>query len=1104
MALCRKLMCSSSGPAVTLRGILQVLRLAASAARAAVNCAPRKHPALAICATLAVLLCMTALTAPAFSSCAAPQNPIEAENCLPGDTSWEVGQAGDSSIVGFTTDMSVNLGQTISFKINTSATAYTIDIWRMGYYGGAGARLVTSLKPPATLPQNQPPCLTDTSTGLVDCGNWAVSTSWTVPTSAVSGIYFAVIRRQDTGRASHIFFVVRDDNRASDLVFQTSDLAWQAYNTWGPQGQSLYGCSGTYNASCRAYKVSYNRPFITRTFNSSDWLMNAEYPMVRWLEANGYDVSYISGVDSARYGSLLKSHKVFLSVGHDEYWSGEQRANVEAARAAGVNLAFFSGNEVFWKTRFENSIDGSNTPYRTLVCYKETHANAVIDPADPSTWTGTWRDPRFSPPADGGRPENALTGTIFRVNSDRSDSIVVSQAEGRLRFWRNTAMAILSPNQSISTPAGTLGYEWDTDEDNGWRPAGLFDLSTSTVNLASQYLLDYGNNFGSGTATHHLTLYRHSSGALVFGSGTVQWPWGLDNHHDLGNGVPTDANMQQATVNLLADMGAQPASLQPGLVSATRSADTIAPSSAITSPAAAGRVIAGSAVTITGTAADSGGGVVAGVEVSVDGGTTWHPASGRESWSYSWQVQATGTLTIRSRAVDDNGNLEVPSAGVQVTANMRPCPCTIWSSAATPGTVDDGSTSPIELGVKFQADTGGYITGLRFYKSSANTGTHIGNLWGSSGSQLATATYTGETASGWQQVSFTPAVAISANTVYVASYHTYAGHLSVDNNYFSSKGTDNPPLHALASGVSGPNGVYAYGGAITFPTNSYLDSNYWVDVVFTPFPPVSITVTPSNPAIVPGATQQFTATATYQDNSTADATGQATWASSATNVGTIDINGLATGVAVGTSTISASLNGTTGSTKLAVNNPVPSLLSMSPASAAAGSSGFTLTVTGNSFVASSAVQVKGSPRTTTFVSSTQLTASIPASDVADGAYLPITVVNPAPGGGTSGALTFTVNNPVPAISKLSPNPVVATSSSFTLTVTGSGFVPGSVVQYDGSPIATAFVSCTQLNALVPARGIAATGNHTVTVFNRAPAGGTSNAATLTVVALLGW
>ena len=129
--------------------------------------------------------------------------------------------------------------------------------------------------------------------------------------------------------------------------------------------------------------------------------------MVRFLERNGYDVSYMAGVDSDRRGALIKNHKVFLSVGHDEYWSGTQRANVEAARDAGVNLAFFSGNEAYWRTRYESSIAGTATAYRTLTSYKETWSNQKIDTSSPE-WTGTWRDPRFASPANGGgRPENA-------------------------------------------------------------------------------------------------------------------------------------------------------------------------------------------------------------------------------------------------------------------------------------------------------------------------------------------------------------------------------------------------------------------------------------------------------------------------------------------------------------------------------------------------------------------------------------------------------------------------------------------------------------------------------------------------------------------------
>src|SRR3954454_17906242 len=163
--------------------------------------------------------------------------------------------------------------------------------------------------------------------------------------------------------------------------------------------------------------------------------------MIRFLEANGDDVSYTSGIDvgTSAGGALLNNHRAFLSVGHDEYWTGKQRANVEAARAAGVNLAFFSGNEMFWKTRWEASIDGSSTPYRTLVCYKETHANAKIDPL-PNVWTGTWRDPRFPTPEPVRKPENALTGTIWTVNCC-SYPMTVPAADGKMRFWRGTAVA---------------------------------------------------------------------------------------------------------------------------------------------------------------------------------------------------------------------------------------------------------------------------------------------------------------------------------------------------------------------------------------------------------------------------------------------------------------------------------------------------------------------------------------------------------------------------------------------------------------------------------------------------------------------------------------
>ncbi len=500
--------------------------------------------------------------AAAADPCAPVVNPIACENSKPGTppSIWDIQGAGSPSIQGFATDISVNAGSPISFKIDTTASTYRIDIYRIGYYNGDGARKVDTIASPTA--QAQPACATDGPSGLVDCGNWSVSATWTVPADAVSGVYIAHLVSETGGSGeSHIPFVVRNDASHSAVLFQTSDTTWQAYNQYG--GNSLY-VGGPGSNPDRAYKVSYNRPFTTRGDGSQDAFFNAEYPMVRWLERNGYDVSYMSGLDSDRYGSLIRNHKIFLSVGHDEYWSGNQRANVEAARDAGTtNLAFLSGNEVFWKTRWEPSIAGTPTANRTLVCFKETHAGMRID-GPTSPWTGSWRDP-MGGAYDAGRPENALTGQLFRVNAG-TVAIMVPAAYGKWPLWRDTTVATLAPGSVTTLAPDTLGYEWD-ENFGGSEPTGSIDLSATKAS-GLDILLDEGHTYGDGTATHHLNLYRAPSGSLVFGAGTVQWSWGLDSSHDRGNG-PEDPRMQQATENLFADMGAQGSTLQSGLTAPT-------------------------------------------------------------------------------------------------------------------------------------------------------------------------------------------------------------------------------------------------------------------------------------------------------------------------------------------------------------------------------------------------------------------------------------------------------------------------------------------------------------------------------------------------------
>jgi hypothetical protein len=792
-------------------------------------------------------------------SCA---NPVACENQQQGSTDWQISGSGDADIQGFATDISVNVGGTVFFKINTTASAYHLDIYRMGYYDGDGARKITTVTPSVSLPQTQPACLTDSTTNLLDCGNWSVSASWAVPANAVSGFYFAHLIRPDNGDDSQIFWIVRNDSSHSDILVQASDQTWAAYNDYG--GHSLYGGPGTWDLNNRAFKVSYNRPFDTRNFEAATFLFNAEYPMIRWLESNGYDLSYFTGVDAARNPALITNHKLYLSVGHDEYVSTEARAHIQAARDAGVNLGYFSGNEVFWKTRWENSIDGTNTPYRTMVCYKETYFGTSVlyqkDPADPSTWTGTWADPRFSPPADGGQPQNALTGTLFAVNGPGTDnsylSIKVTADDGKLRFWRNTSIATLGAGQTAILPAGTLGYEWDADIDNGFRPAGAVALSTSNYTLTTDLLLDYGGTYGGGAALHRLILYRAASGALVFGAGTVQWSWGLDSNGDASGGNTADIRMQQATLNLFADMGVQPTTLAAGLVPATKSTDVTPPTAVITSPAAGASVPYGTPITITGTATDAGGGAVGAIEVSVDGGQTWHPATGRSQWSYVWSPWSlSGSATIKARAIDDSLNIQATPASVSFSVTGESsCPCSLWASSTTPGTADANDNSAVEMGTKFRSDVAGYVNGVRFYKGPTNTGTHTGSLWTQQGSRLATVTFTNETASGWQQASFPSPVLIAANTTYVISYYAPNGNYADDEPYFTSS-LDSPPLHAPASAAVGGNGVYLYNSGGGFPNGTFNAGNYWVDLVFVPSTPWSISGTISNGA---GATVSLT------------------------------------------------------------------------------------------------------------------------------------------------------------------------------------------------------------------------------------------------------
>ena len=781
-------------------------------------------------------------------------NEIACENQKPGnpESEWQIGGNGDGSIQGFATQISVDKGQTVGFKVDTDAADYRLDIYRLGWYGGNGARKVATVQPSATLPQIQP-CVPDR------CDNEAARLRQLGAVCFLGGARercLGYLHR--AARAPERWREPRALHRPRRRRAVGSALPDLRHHLAGLQQLRRPQPLST------APRRSATTGRTTRALLSPTTTCST--PSTRWCagwSGTATTSATSAAANGARAGAELLEHKTFMSVGHDEYWSGGQRANVEAARAAGVNLAFFSGNEVFWKTRWEPSIDGSNTDYRTLVTYKETHAGAKTDPL-PNVWTGTWRDPRFSPPADGGRPENALTGTIFTVNGIRNDSIAVPAAEGEPAHVAEHAESPTWPpaRRRRCPPArsATSGTRTSTTGRALPAPSACRTQGRSTSATPSSRTTAPATGLARPGTTWSCTGMRpaRSCSAPARRNGRGAWTITTTRSpvrrsaagggwaHAAGDRQPVRRHAASSR-RTCSPVWQRRRRRRTRLRRARRSARR--PRVRPCRPA--------TLLTISGTATDTGG-EVGGVEVSVDNGQTWHPASGRATWSYSWTPSAIGSVTIKTRAVDDSGRLETPGNGVTVTVGVTPgtCPCTIWPSTQTANDGDD--PNPIEVGVRFRADVAGFIRGVRFYKAPAASGTHVGSLWSNDGLRLAQATFTGESASGWQEVSFGSPIPIAANTTYVASAFLPGGHYAWTGGAFASAGVDRPPLRALRDGEDGASGVYRYGGRsgtnADFPTLAAQSSNYWVDVVFVTTtgpdttPPVATSVSPADGA----------------------------------------------------------------------------------------------------------------------------------------------------------------------------------------------------------------------------------------------------------------
>jgi hypothetical protein len=506
----------------------------------------------------ALVLRADSARAPGGVSAAATPQPrdsgaIARENAKPGATDWRIDRpALEGEIQAYAGQVSVQTGENLDLYVSTKTQGakYETDIYRMGWYGGAGARNVRSIKnidgdnqgrwDPLGGLQDCKSCRIDPATLLVEA-NWKRSLQIKIDKSWISGYYVAKLHEIKSDTSTYAIFVVRSDASDAPIVVQASTNTWQAYNTWGDA--SLYGSFGAnrkYVAkSRRAYRVSYDRPYDPTMRDEKNYgageFFAWEYNFVRWAESQGYDITYTTNVDVSLGAAQLSRHKLFISLGHDEYWTKQQRDAVEGARDSGVNLAFFGGNEAYWQGRLEDSSNGVKA--RVLTVYKD----ASLDPlarTDPKEATVLFADPPVS------RPQSMLSGVAYGSNTQPD---YIPWRPAALDSWIFTGSGI-TPQDSFP---GIVGYEYDHQAATDRRPPGVQIVGSSPVN----------GFLGSDTSVS--AVYVAPSGATVFAAGTVGWSWGLDDFGHEGRGAFADDKLRQVTKNILNRLAAPPPSMTP-------------------------------------------------------------------------------------------------------------------------------------------------------------------------------------------------------------------------------------------------------------------------------------------------------------------------------------------------------------------------------------------------------------------------------------------------------------------------------------------------------------------------------------------------------------
>jgi hypothetical protein len=414
-------------------------------------------------------------------------NPVAQENALPGDPDWRSGDSAEWDALGvYVSSESARAGDVVQVYVSSSPgdTGIT-EVFRLGHYGGAGARRVWSSDPLSLRPQ--PACPPQPGTALVEC-DWRPTTAFTVAQSWLSGVYVVRVRRGDGARA-FTPFVVRDGRRA-ELLLQTTFTTDQAYNGWN--GESLYQDRTGLMPSGRATMVSFDRPYFDAAgLGRFAW---RTLDFVQFVERAGYDVTYASNLDFLRDGHLLERVGALVIPGHDEYWPREERAAVDAAVARGTSLVYFGANGGYWRIRL--APDAQGQPLRTILCFKGTDG----DPQPGSTVR--YRDP------PGAQPENQLFGIMYGSYLAVPFPFWVAEPES----WMFEGTGVHAGDRFLNL----VGTEFDHRQDNGLTPPGLDVAGVSPVVSAE------GVPSSSEFVTRDLP-----DGGVVFSAGSIDWTAGL-------------------------------------------------------------------------------------------------------------------------------------------------------------------------------------------------------------------------------------------------------------------------------------------------------------------------------------------------------------------------------------------------------------------------------------------------------------------------------------------------------------------------------------------------------------------------------------------------